>query len=216
MGHIVIEQLGIGVLSANTLPEAVGGGANPFKDAIEFLDKTRGRWWHQNEVAKYGAKRDTYGNGRGWFKALIAEASGVQPADSVTPIYMSPYFDSWELALENLPSAFTLFGAMGLFIEVIDYPVYVTIPDANYNDAVPSYLPGATYIDENEVEQNRTWVEWKKPNSFHSDPGDGNKYVPLASITGKHLAGSIIVQLIGDGFAVGYQKDMPQPEAAPE
>ena len=50
MSYIVAEEAVIATLSANNLPSSVGGGVNPFKDLMEFLDKAQGRWNRYNTV----------------------------------------------------------------------------------------------------------------------------------------------------------------------
>jgi len=52
---------------------------------------------------------------------------------------------------------------------------------------VPSVVRGSTYMDENEVEQTRNWVQWFRANSTVEVITDGDSYVAKAVFNGKLL-----------------------------
>jgi len=215
MAHFIVEEDAIGLLSAQTLPEAVGGGANPYKDLVEWLDKTRGRWLYKNEVPAYFKAQMGYNKQTGiqMMKGLVARQTGTEVPDTL--VYMSPFFNYDKIPLAVLPSAYGLMGAVGLYFELIDYEAFVTIPESAYDDAVPAYLPNASTQDEEGEPVATTWRNWKAANSTHRIVGTDN-HIPLSSMTGAWLAGSIVVQLIAGGYTVGHFKDYPaEPDVEP-
>jgi hypothetical protein len=202
MAHLIVEENVIGVLSADTLPAAVGGGPNPFKNLIEFLDKTRGRWLHQNETK----------GGRSGFERLVANEFGVAPIAGRT-IYKSPYFDAARLPVAVIPQAMGMFAAMGLSFELIQFPAFIQLADQQYDNQTPSYLPNSRITNEDETITKVTWDAWKDATHNHLSI-DGQNYVPLNSNTGGHdLAGSVLVQLINGGYNVQSMAAWPVIES---
>jgi len=68
--------------------------------------------------------------------------------------------------------------------EVLDLPLFIKIDDEN--DNVPTGLTGDTYIDEDDNEQNNTWLTWLRPNN-HVFDREGQKYVSTKGHTGSPL-----------------------------
>jgi hypothetical protein len=199
MTYLIVEEDVIGVLSNAELPAAVGGGANPFKDLIEFLDKTRGRWLSQ----------DNYKGGRAALNKLVTREHGASPTGSL--IYTSPEFYSHRLPTSVLPTAFGLFGALGLSFELIHYPCFVTLTDAEYAQDVPAYLPKSTITNEDETVSNVTWNNWFDGTTSTHRSADGNNYVPLVARY-NDVAGTILTQLIAGGYDVKTMNEFPVGE----
>jgi len=55
------------------------------------------------------------------------------------------------------------------------------------NQDVPAILPGSVQVDEDGVEQPRTWIEWFKVNTSSRIITNGTVYVAKASFNGKLL-----------------------------
>ena len=217
MAHIIVDVSGIGLLSSENLPAQAGGTRNPFKDAVEFLDKTSGRFWHEYYVFESkipGANAKVYRGaaGRNFITQWIARESGVVPTNP--DLYISPEFRPSFLPIESIVGGFQLFAALGLYFEVVDYPLFVSIPDADYQDAVPTFLPGSTQVID-EVEVPVTWEDWHLPNSTHRAI-DGVNHIPLRAMTGQNLAGSIFSQLVTSGYTVDHFANYPSLPEVPE
>jgi len=226
MTCLIVEENVIGVLSSNYLPEVLWANPewlgmpelttpedianppmliNPFKNLIEFLDKTRGRWLHQNEVRK----TVSFKTGLDYFKNKSSSQFGIELFSG--PIYMSPYFDVSRLPISVLPQAFGMFSLIGMCFELVDYPTYVAITDANYDDEIPSFLPYSTTTDEQENVSNVTWRNWKNPSTNTHSNIDGINYISMGSGANNDVAGSVLVQLILSGYTVNTLNNMPQP-----
>lgn len=217
MAHIIVDINGIGILSAENLPAAAGGTRNPFKDAIEFLDKTSGRFWHEYYVfdSKMPGANDKQfrgSAGRNFITNWIARESGNVP--TIPDLYISPEFRPQFLPLASIVGGFGLFREMKLYFEVVDYPLFVSIADADYQDDVPDYLPGSVQVVD-EVEVPVTWEDWHLPNSSHRAI-DGVNYIPLRAMTGQNLVGSIFTQLVTDGYTVDHFANYPSAPEVPE
>lgn len=210
MAYLIVAEDAIGVLSASELPAAVGGGANPFKDLIEFLDKTRGHWVNQKDVR----------GGRAELDRLVAGEHGVPPVGS--PIYKSRYFSSTRLPISVIPQAMGLFAAEGieLYFELIQFPCFVQLADQQYDNQTPLYLPNSR-IDEVDGDGGPTgeitkvtWDNWHDATHQHLSH-EGQNYVPLNSNTGggNDLAGSVLNQLIAGGYDVKPMGEWPVIES---
>jgi hypothetical protein len=108
--------------------------------------------------------------------------------------------------------------------EVLDFPMFVAIPDADYTKNAMFYLPNARppeldengnpVLDENgdPVTIKVKWNEWKDANHEHREVA-GIHYIPLNSNTGgKECAFSLGLRLIDDGYTVGKMEDYPSSE----
>lgn len=216
MAHIIVNVDALGVLTGNQLPDGVT--PNPFKDAIEFLDKTSGRFWHEFYVWRAGLmtwqQRQIYGRsqagGRSFMTDWINREAGVDPS-AIEDLYLSPWFRPGFLSLTEIASGLGLMQSLGVYFEVVDYPMFVTIADADYDDPVPGYLPGSTSLDENEEPQPVTWRNWRLPNYEHLAL-EGQNYIRLNCATGSYVAGSVLAQLQAAGFTLGLLSDFPVVE----
>lgn len=212
MSHLIVAEDAIGVLSMSVLPEALpapfGGAPNPFKDLIEFLDKTRGRWNHQNETR----------GGRTGFVSSVSSEFGVPVPDGIV-IYKSPYFTAGRLPLSIVPQALGMFAAMGLYFELVEYPCFVQLADQQYDNQTPSYLPNSRIpiLDEDGEPTGDvtkvTWNNWRDTDHKHVSD-NGQNYVTLNNNTGKsELAGSMLTQLVADGYNVQQMSAWPAIES---
>lgn len=94
----------------------------------------------------------------------------------------------------------------GLAQEIYGYPAFVRIPAADIGNDVPSYLTGATTEPEEGDPEPKTWETWA--NSL-TEVGD-DVLIELNS-SGVQEPGSVIAQLVADGFTV---LSLPQAQAA--
>jgi len=208
MAHIVTNINGIGVLSADKLPDNT---ANPFKNSIEFLDKASGRFWHEYYVTDSigimanSQKRQYKNQGRKFIEKFLSDEKGKSP-EGYSDLYISPWFRSSLLSLQQIAGAEQLFTALNsagaeIFFDVVDYPVFITVANANYSDQVPSYMPNRTYINEEEVEVVKTWEQWKATNNTYRSNGS-EYYIPTRAYGSKWLATSVLLKLINDGYTL--------------
>mgnify|MGYP001811663262 CR=1 FL=1 len=107
-----------------------------------------------------------------------------------------------------------LLGCVAAGCEITGFPCFVEVASGAYaaND-VPSYLPNATILDNPEDENSerpRKWSEWHDGNHSHRLEG-GSAYVPLNGF-GRDQKGSVIAQLIADGYDVKAMGDWPASE----
>ena len=153
MTKVLAEVDAVGVLARPTLPVEAGGGPNPFFELQTFLISTQGNW--QSSAA--------YKGGVAAIAALVSRAGGVQPFGGET--YITPDFSGSRISTDNLVQAFALFETLGLYFEIVAYPAFVAVPDAAYDDNVPTYMPNSeTPSDPNDPDSptiNTTWREWK-------------------------------------------------------
>jgi len=206
MPHFIVEQNLLGLLVQDT----IGGQANPFKAALEFLDKTEGQWDRDNTRAAIGTAS------RPGAMALIAGALGTAPPAGVR-WYMSKFFEESFLTPMEIAGAFGLFAATGMYGELVGYESYLQPTD--YSAPVPDYLPGATVAIDDGEPQPVPWSQWRNtpPTLTHQQRNEAY-YVPL-QWNGHQLAGSIVARLIGDGHTVVRYNEIPEqvePEPEPE
>jgi hypothetical protein len=215
MAHIITDESALAIMTRDTLPAELpspfGGAPNGFKDLVEFLDKARGRWWHQNETR----------GGAPAFKSHVTRQFGSEPSSSL-PLYKSPYFEPAYLGFDKMAEAYSLFGALGLVFEIVDIPAFVTIPDADIDDQTPVYLPGSRLpvFDEETGEQTSThivtWSEWQNDGTQYSHTvHDGSNYIPLV-YGGNHFCGSKLLELLTGGYDVKLMANWPVIEAEGE
>ena len=109
-------------------------------------------------------------------------------------------FDSDLFTLAELQTMLNTVNAVqARIVEVIDYPMFVAIPDADYNTNTPQYLPnsrvaeldgeGNPVLDGNgdPVITKIKWDEWKDANHEHLAVA-GINYIPLNAHTGANDA----------------------------
>jgi len=209
MAHFIAHETCLEILGGPTLPAELGGGPNPFTALVGAMNITRGPWWHHHEVPRAELVKRGYNKqpGINMFRGVAARQYGVPAPPG--PVYMSPFFAYEKFPLASLPAAFGLFAAVGVYFELIDYEVFITIPDSAYDDAVPAYLPGSTATDEDGDPVATTWRNWRAANNTHRAVGTDN-HIPLSSMTGAWLAGSLVVQLLAGGGTIGQFKDYPE------
>ncbi|TXH13531.1 MAG: hypothetical protein E6R03_11125 [Hyphomicrobiaceae bacterium] len=94
----------------------------------------------------------------------------------------------------------------GLAQEIEGYPAFVQLPEADLEDDVPSYLTGATTQPEEGDPVAVTWADWQPSAPIV----DGNALIELNG-GGVMEPGSVIAQLVADGFTV---LSLPQAQAA--
>lgn len=188
MAKFVVEQNLLGLL----VQDQVFGQPNPFKVAIEFLDKTEGRWDRDNTPAARG---------------ILAELDGswASPPHEGKRWYVSKYFDEQFLTFEQIAQAYELFQATGLWGELIGYYAYVFIPETSYDSPTPSYLP----MSKIDVEQLR-WREWRN-NSEHGGHRrvEGGYTIPLTPNYSYPVSGSILAQLYTMGYTLYTTVNLP-------
>ena len=106
---------------------------------------------------------------------------------------------------------FGLASALGGSVEVVGYPTFVTLDAAGLAAAVPSYMPNATYTDDADVEQTRTWEEYSPGKDLTPLP-DGSIQIELNGFDSKGwLPASTWVQLLAAGFNVQPTSDWVSP-----
>jgi hypothetical protein len=199
MPYFVVEQSMLGLLVQDT----IGGQDNPFKVAIEFLDKTEGRW-----------DRDNTREARGTLEELARSYASQPPAGRRW--YRSKYFEEAFITPLQIAGAYGLFQATGLWGELIDYYAFVFIPDAQYESETPAFLPLST-IDGVQL----PWSQWRKPPTQTNIQVEGGWLVPLQPnpYTGVSVGGGIITQLVLSGYTVyplGQQPAALVPESPSE
>lgn len=99
---------------------------------------------------------------------------------------------------------------------VSGYPVFIKMSTSTYTGDVMTGMPNRTYLDGNNVEQTRTWDEWKDSTHEHFDADDGDKLVPGNSF-GTELTGAEIAALYADSdytvlTATEFAAALPDPE----
>ena len=207
MANVLAEVDAVGVLSSPVLPVAVGGGSNPFFELQSFLTSTQGNWQGQTAIV----------GGLYKIQSLASKAGGLMPTGGET--YISPGFPSTRLTTANLTEAFVLFDAISLYFEVVGLAYFVQLPDADYDNNVPSYLPNSTRpVDPDDPESPTepvTWRQWKDATHEHLEEG-GSVYIPTCSNNNSsYIAGSICVDLIDEGYDVKEMSDWPQSDPDP-
>lgn len=199
MSYIVAEEAVIATLSANNLPSSVGGGANPFKDLMEFLDKAQGRWNRYNTIK----------GGKKYLNSLVVNEGGQSIMSNIALFYSSPEFVADNVGLNDIVQAHGLFESLGMYFEMVQYPVFVKMSNADYETNVPSYMPNNSKVLEDESVLTLKWSEWKDLSHEHVQYNNEN-YIPLNSNNRSYdVCGSIIVQLISDGYDVDLITNMP-------
>ena len=95
-------------------------------------------------------------------------------------------------------------------VRVRDYPVWIKVPQANYQDNVPTYLPRATKPDPQNEEQEipRVWEEWKDSTHEHHLIGT-DYYIGGNSANGKDLDSDEIKSLLQDSYEL-FREDQIQ------
>lgn len=194
MPHFVVEQNLLGLLVQDT----IGGMPNPFKVAIEFLDKTEGRW-----------DRDNTKEAEGTIKQLGDSWAQLPPAGKRW--YRSKYFEEGFLTFEQITQAYGLFDATGLYGELINYMASVFIPDANYQDNTPAYLP-MSVVDEQPV----PWSAWRLQEGKQSHRRvEGGYVIPLTPNNFRPVGGRILASLYAEGYTLYTNANLP-PVLVPE
>jgi hypothetical protein len=187
MPHFVVEQNTLGLLVQDT----IGGQPNPFKVAIEFLDKTEGRW-----------DRDNTKEAKGTIQQL-QDSYAVLPPPGVR-WYRSKYFEEAFLTFDQIAQAYGLFQATGLYGELIGYHASVFIPDANYEDPTPVYLPNSLV---NEVQV--PWSQWNSlPNGEHRKV-EGGYTIFLVPNNKMPVSGGVLTLLHTNGFTLYTHQNLP-------
>lgn len=208
MARIVVDINGGKLLVADELPNET---ANPFRQLASVLSFLTGNMvsqfdlWDERRGFYTAPERETFpgpDNGRAFLLNRINREHG-QDAAAVADLYASRYFRPAELPIANIAAALTAMAAFGCYFEVLEYPAYVVVPAANYDDNVPAYLPAAIDAEENQV----TWRNWKLPNFEHME-SEGSVYIATSAATGLPLAGSILVQL---SASFTLTQTVPQP-----
>lgn len=75
--------------------------------------------------------------------------------------------------------------------EIEGYPAFIVLSNGQVNTQVPAYLPGAP----------TTWGAWPDTNHPVTDFGPSHKVIGTDA-RGSHLPGSVIKQLVDDGYDV--------------
>lgn len=94
--------------------------------------------------------------------------------------------------------------------DVEGYPVFLEIPEANYEDTVVLTLPGATIQDADGNTTVRRWSEYKRPGNTHVLK-DGVYHIKGSSM-GRHLTGKEIVNAMNAGVTVKPISEWPRSE----
>ena len=96
-----------------------------------------------------------------------------------------------------------------MYFEMVQYPVFVKMSNVDYETNVPSYMPNNSKVLEDESVLTLKWSEWKDLSHEHVQYNNEN-YIPLNSNNRSYdVCGSIIVQLISDGYDVDLITNMP-------
>ena len=132
--------------------------------------------------------------------AMIEAASGKLRANKETYVLR---FDRKLFTLAELQAMMNDVNTVeARTIEVVQYPTFVTIADADYEDNVRAYLPDSKYIGEDEVTEVRyKWSEWSTNRRVHR-PTVGAVAIPLKSDAGVNIALSDCIRLLEQGHTV--------------
>lgn len=194
MPNFVLEQNALGLLVQDT----IGGQPNPFKVAIEFLDKTEGRWDRDNTKE--------------------ARKTPDELAGSLTPMpptgkrwYRSKYFDENFLTFEQIAQAYGLFQATGLYGQLINYYAHVFIPDANYEDVTPVYMP-MSEVDGQQV----TWSQYLKDQNREHRKVEGGYTISLVIRNMYPVTGSVLAALYTNGYTLYTNATLPPVWVEPQ
>jgi hypothetical protein len=108
--------------------------------------------------------------------------------------------------------------SLGYWVELIDYPAFITIADADYTNDTPAYLPGGR-VDEVDAEGEPTgvelvipWNQWRIGDNLTHTAHEGNNYIPL-TWSGQHFAGSLLSLLLNDSLNVQPMSAWPVIES---
>lgn len=196
MTNVLAEVDAVGVLSSPTLPVEAGGGENPFFELQTFIVATQGNW-QSSSVFRGGVAA---------IQALALQAGGVVPYGGQT--YITPTFPSYRITPSQVSDAVQLFNSLNLYFEIVGYATFVAIPDAAYDDATPDYLPNSITAEDEPV----SWRDWKDSTHEHY-AFEGINYVPTCSDNNSsYISGSLIVQLLDDGYNVQELQNWPTAE----
>lgn len=184
----------ISVLTSSKLPD---GTDNPFNDQIDLLQHISGEW---ELITRDEATR------------MVSKANGLTlPAGD---IYQSPKFSSQNVSLSDITQAISLCQTLEVYLDVFDYPAFVEVNPEQYSQAVPNYLPKfevQQYDDDGQPDGTvpTSWENWRDSTHHHLF-ANGVHCVPLNSNTNAvDVAGSVIKQLIDDGFRVKAMDEFP-------
>lgn len=193
MPKFVVEQNLLGLL----VQDQIFGQPNPFKVAIEFLDKTEGRWDRDNTPEAAG------------ITTILADSWCSLPP-SGRRWYASKYFEEAFLTPAEIAQAYGLFQATGLWGELIDYFAWVFIPTDELDSPTPAYLPNSL----NEEGEQMTWAEWRvagRGGNVDQTPRtvEGGYTIPLTPTNTHPVGGGILAQLVGDGYTLYTNANLP-------
>jgi hypothetical protein len=130
--------------------------------------------------------------------------------------WRSPKFSPEKLPLASALAALEWAALKDHYAELFDYPTFGEFTATKYDNQVPSYVPGSRIkeYDEETGEQTGeikvTWDNWKGPNQFHYEFNNLH-HVPLVH-NGRHLLGSVLVDLVDGGIVVKPMSEWPQVE----
>jgi hypothetical protein len=188
MPKFVVEQNLLGLL----VQDEIGGQPNPFKVAIEFLDKTEGRWDRDNTPEAQG------------ILTQLADSGASSPPPG-RRWYVSKFFEENFLTPEQIIGAYGLFAATGLWGELIGYTAFVFISDDQYETATPVYLPKSA-VDGEQL----PWSQWPNmPGHVNHRRVEGGYTIPLTPENREPVAGGIIALLIQNGFTLYTTANLP-------
>lgn len=188
MPHFVVEQNALGLLVQDT----IGGQPNPFKVAIEFLDKTEGRWDRDNTKEARGTTLE------------LSQSWAPLPTSGIR-WYRSKYFEESFLTFEQIAQAYGLFQATGLYGQLIGYYAHVFISDENYEDLTPVYLP----LSEVEGEQ-IPWSQWRNNgSSMKHRKVEGGYTISLTPDNKRPVSGGILAQMFLEGYTLYTNVNLP-------
>ena len=202
MPRFIAEEDTIRLLTSSEKSVERGGGKNPLKDWFDFLLATHGPWRRIKE------RRD--------IRSLIGREKGL-PIPKRAKLYMSDVIDAKEINLTVTMALIEEFKSLDLYLDVIQFPAYVKLSPAKYDNTTPSYLPNSRIevLGENGEPTGQftrvKWQDWKDANNEHRE-FEGSHYVPLSSNTRSNdLSVSLLSRLDQDNYQVKSMRSYPMP-----
>jgi hypothetical protein len=187
---------------------ALSGKDSPLFDLSSLLSVTRGNWTDQ-------------GNYRGGRQAILSRCkrqySQTDPAAD-TELWVSPSFTSSKVGLQTVLGVLQAIGGLGFWSELLDYPTFIKLTSQSYDNQTPAYLPGGRVAELDEdgaptgEEVKVRWDAWRIGPALTHTEHEGGHYIPL-TWNGQHFAGSLLSELVGDGYDVRAMADWPVIEA---
>jgi hypothetical protein len=186
------------------------GSANAWQQEFSYLSAHR-----------LFVEESEYPGGRQAMRQRVVKAGGPLPANANTRFSLITTIDDDRFDVLEFADLQDELTAAGYWIELLDWPAFLRLTDAAYDNQVPDFVPGyRTPVYDAEGNQTGwepvTWDNWKGENQTHltsDQTGDGYNYIPMWSgNNGTHLALSVLKQIIDAGGYIRGLNQWPQFE----